>query len=144
VEALSAVPAPETVNAAPGGQIYTGNAGGAWTIASSGLPTAPSVLSIAAGPSNSATIYAGTTAGPLFRSLDGAGSWTALSSNRPAVKIQALAVNPSSPSTLYAGTNSSEVLTSQDGGATWTPIDSGLTNLSVMALAVDRRPRFPK
>ena len=72
----------------------------------------------------------------VFKSNDGAASWTPASKGLASRFTLALAIHPSAPGTLYAGT-ASGVFKSTDGGATWTGASSGLTNQFVTTLAID-------
>lgn len=129
---------PATVYCAPGSTVFkTTNGGGSWTAAIAGLPDSSSVLSIAVDPTNSMTVYAGTSTGTVFKSADGGASWNGINAGLPNIRIQALAISPVRTSTLYAGTNGSGVFISLDGGVNWAQTNSGLTNLSVLSLAVD-------
>src|SRR5207245_8778072 len=78
--------------------------------------------------------------GGVFKSTDGAGSWSRTSLTTVNV-ISALAIDPQTPTTLYAGAWGDGVLKSTDGGANWSAVNTGLTNLSVVSLAID--PRTP-
>ena len=69
-------------------------------------------------PTDPAVLYAGTDVG-LFKSADGAESWTQLSVE-PGVSM--IAVDPGSPSTVYVITADGALHKSVDSGATWTPV----------------------
>ncbi|HEX7333951.1 MAG TPA: SBBP repeat-containing protein [Pyrinomonadaceae bacterium] len=83
------------------------------------------------------------TKSPLFKSTDGAASWTndnygvaaAVSSSFGGSQITALAIVPSVPSTIYAGSGNG-VFKSTNGGRTWTPMNNGLTSRNVSALVI--------
>jgi photosystem II stability/assembly factor-like uncharacterized protein len=66
-------------------------------------------------PSDPAVLYAGTDEG-LFKSTDGAASWTQLS---VAGRVTTIAVDPGSPSTVCVSAGY-DLYRSLDGGATWT------------------------
>ena len=72
-------------------------------------------------PTNSSTLYAGTQNNGIFKSVDGATTWTAASSGLTgtATRVFAIAIDPRTPSILYAGRNGSGVFKSTDGAATW-------------------------
>ena len=72
---------------------------------------------IAIDPVNTATVYAGTSAG-VFKSIDAGESWS-LSADFVERGVTSLAIDPIQPSTLYAGTNSGEVMKTVDGGVSW-------------------------
>jgi hypothetical protein len=74
-------------------------------------------------PSDSSVLYAGTEEG-LFKSTDGAGSWTKL----PTIDGGGffVYVDPASPSTIYSiygVTDAIRVQRSDDGGATWVDLN---------------------
>ena len=80
--------------AVPNGQTY----GGARVLISG------RVTAIAPHPINANTIYIGTSRGGVWRTQDGADTWTALGDNQPSLAIGALAIGTSNPDVLYAGT----------------------------------------
>jgi hypothetical protein len=83
-------------------------------------------------------LYAGTDGGGVFKSTDGASSWTAMNSGLTGTSVRALAINPSTPMTLYAGTFGGGVSKSTDGASNWTAMNSGhLTNSFVQTLSID-------
>jgi hypothetical protein len=49
-------------------------------------------------------LYLGTWRGGVFKSTDGAGSWSALNTGLTDLYVSALAIDPRSPATVYAGT----------------------------------------
>ncbi|HVT17035.1 MAG TPA: hypothetical protein VHQ90_12760 [Thermoanaerobaculia bacterium] len=98
------------------------------------------VQALATDPSSSGTLYAGTSTGLVFKTIDGGKSWNAGSPfPSPVGEILTLAIDSTSPATLYAGCGAGGVFKSTDGGTTWTAIDSGLSlnELAVYALAID-------
>ncbi|HEY6931673.1 MAG TPA: hypothetical protein VJA66_18525, partial [Thermoanaerobaculia bacterium] len=78
-------------------------------------------------------IYAGTSAG-LFKSTDGAASWTAVG-GQPS-SFFALAIDPVTSSTVYGG-NGGQVLKSINGVANWQRAMTGPPLHIVWALAID-------
>jgi Subtilase family len=109
-------------------------------------PPNGTILSLAVDPSNSMTVYAGASVWGMFKSTDGAQSWTKIDSGYPLTGIidgsaQALAVNPSSTQTVYAGTFNYGVYKTTDGGQSWSAANTGLGNNDVRALAID--PQTP-
>lgn len=136
--------------AVPNGQTY----GGARVLISG------RVTAIAPHPSDGKIIFIGTSRGGVWRTLDGADTWTALTDDQPSLAIGALAVSTSNPDVLYAGTGEGNVqlystayplssapgvylgigvLRSTDGGNTWTHHAAPLlVNHSFYRIAVDR------
>src|SRR4029077_11385451 len=87
-------------------------------------------------PQTSATVYAATGMG-VFKSTDGAASWTSANNGLGAQPVNALAVDPKSPSTIYAGTANAGVFRSTDAAASWTAATNGLTPTLIHSLAID-------
>lgn len=91
-------------------------------------------------PKTPTTLYAGTTKG-LFKTVDGAVSWTRIGEQLPDQFISWLVVDPASPRTLYvAGRNG--VSKSEDGGATWRLANKGLTTTNIRILTLS--PHDPR
>ena len=61
-------------------------------------------ISIAVHPLNPNIVYAGTSQGGLYRSLNGGATWTPLMDNALSLVIGAITISPSDPSTLWVGT----------------------------------------
>jgi photosystem II stability/assembly factor-like uncharacterized protein len=113
--------------------------GRSWLPASNGLPPAPSALADASfvdalviDPTSPGTIYAGTQDG-IWKSANGAGSWSISNNGLAALRVFAVAVDPSAPSTVYAGTDLG-LFRSVDGAASWSRIASGPGETPVYAL----------
>jgi photosystem II stability/assembly factor-like uncharacterized protein len=85
-------------------------------------------------PSNSATLYAGTVGGGVFKSTNGGATWA--STGLSDAVIWALAIDPNRPHVIYAG-GVGGVFKSSDGGASWTAKSAGLREGGVSALVVD-------
>ena len=93
------------------------SAGGTWQQLPLGVEGGP-ITALVMDPTDPAILYAGTDVG-LFKSADGAESWTQLSVE-PGVSM--IAVDPGSPSTVYVITTDGALHKSLDSGATWTPV----------------------
>ncbi len=115
-----------------------------------GFGGGPTVLSLAADPLISTTIYAGTTAG-VYKSLDSGESWTQNNNGLEGAAISLLAIDPRGPNTVYAGSSDlsasdGRLFKSVDGGSSWFRIDGGLKGpedrRAVLALAID--PESPQ
>ncbi len=104
------------------------------------------VTAIAVNPSNSNTIYIGTTAGGVWRSRDGGLSWTPLFDRQLAIGVGepgGVAIDPTNTDVIYAGTSQRNLLgdanptffnapdpapgmfKSLDGGASWVQLGAG-------------------
>src|SRR5262249_34341119 len=55
-------------------------------------------------PTNPKLVYVGTAQGGLYRTMDGANTWTPLFDQQLSLAIGAVAISPSSPSTVFVGT----------------------------------------
>jgi uncharacterized repeat protein (TIGR01451 family) len=114
--------------------------GGAhWSRSDTGMVGAP-VLSLAIAASNTATLYAGTTAG-VFKSTNGGITWFAQNSGLLGMYVNAVAVDPSNSDIVYAATGSDTSGTlckSENGGGTWTSVaiagNRGFTSLAIHPL----------
>ena len=74
---------------------------------------------------------------PVFKSMNGGGTWSAVNTGLTATWVNALAIDPETPSTLYAGIYGGGVFKSTDGGAAWSALNAGLTTADVFAVAID-------
>ena len=100
-----------------------------------------SITQLAIHPTQTATIYAGTTHG-MFRSTDAGKTWSKINNGLTGFFINGLVIDPLTPSTLYvsAGTdfgNTGGIFKSTDGGNSWNLRTNGITNLSLISLAID-------
>jgi photosystem II stability/assembly factor-like uncharacterized protein len=109
--------------------------GATWVEASSGL-TPRQVDSLVLDPNSPSVLYAGTYGGGVFRSTDGAATWTNLNGSPSAA--QALAIAPLTSSTLYAGTNGFGVFKTTDAGATWSRVN-GMVLRTIYTIVIDPR-----
>ncbi len=129
----------------------TTNRGDRWS-AVSGVLSEKSIQSLALAPSDSDTLYAGTTEGLIWRTTDGGANWTNVNSAPlPGRDVSGLAVAPNDPQTVYAAIGGFSVQTPQtpghvfrstDGGAHWENISFNLPDGPVSALAIDTRPAY--
>ncbi len=119
---------------------------GRWT--SSG-PEGATVLSLAVDPTDSATVFAGTQAGGVFRSSDSGARWSF--AGLEGLSVSAIVVDPTDGTKLYAAAGSN-VFKSTDGGISWRNASQGLPQpptitvpgvpqitVQVSALAIDLR-----
>ena len=94
---------------------------------------------IAIDPTHPATIYVGTKLG-VFKSTDGAQSWTATTQGLTVLYVQSLVLDPNRPEVLYAGTNGG-IFKTTDGAQRWTPVAPETMRFAIRGLAVD--PQTP-
>jgi photosystem II stability/assembly factor-like uncharacterized protein len=108
--------------------------GGSWTAINSGLPGAiQGVTGVAIDPAVPSTIYAWSSAGDVFKSMDGAASWKPVGGFGG---VNLLVIDPQKTSTLYSA-GLYGLAKSTDGGASWHGANSGLAGGSVSWLAID-------
>jgi hypothetical protein len=93
------------------------------------------VQSIVVDPAFPQTLYIGTNGGGVYKSSDGAQSWTSVLGSTQV--IQCLLAAPGAQTAIYACVQGSGVQLSIDGGATWTAAGDGLPTLDVTGLARD-------
>ncbi len=84
-------------------------------------------------PSNPNTLYMGTPAGGIWKSVDAGINWQPMSDNLPQIGVSGIAIDYSNPNVIYIATGDKDngdtysigVMKSIDGGATWNT--TGLT-----------------
>src|ERR1017187_3995194 len=106
--------------------------GTAWTNIG---PSPAAVEAIAVAPHDAGTIFIGSIAGGVRKSVDGGITWSPINSGLTTPIVNALAIDASGPQTVYAGTAGGGLFKTGDGGATWQniPAISG----SVASVAAD-------
>jgi photosystem II stability/assembly factor-like uncharacterized protein len=125
------------------GVLRSEDAGATWTKASDGLPIGK-LSSVAAHPTRSGVLYAGSERGDVFRSLDAGTTWRVVARGLDG-DVTDLAVS-AADGAVYAGTSSpyredgveiggGTVYRSADGRAPWSARSNGLTGWNVGALA---------
>lgn len=134
---------PSTLYAGTDGGVYKStNGGGNWVNA--GL-ISTDVSALVIDPVTPATLYAGSDRGGVYRSTDGAGSWSPVNTGQTQPQVIALAIDPTTPNILYAGTHSytnqrtmryypGNVLKSTDGGRSWSSVIAGYTYYRTLAI----------
>lgn len=94
-------------------------------------PEGGNIVAFAMEPTDPRTLYASARDGGVFKSTDGAATWSLASDGlegRPALAL-ALAHDPKTAGTLYAGT-SQGVFRTTNGGARWTAANGGSSLLA--------------
>lgn len=87
------------------------------------------VSAIACHPTDPLVYYVGGADGGVWKTTNGAGTWTALTDDMPSSSVGAIALDPANPSVVYVGTGEANfanhsryglgVYRSVDGGSTW-------------------------
>ncbi|MBI4402243.1 MAG: hypothetical protein HY581_11495 [Nitrospirae bacterium] len=86
------------------------------------------------------TVYAATLSG-LYKTTDGAKSWTRIAQFLPDQMISAMVLDRAAPGVLYVASREG-VHKSEDGGTMWRAINKGLASLNIRSLA--QSPTDPK
>lgn len=86
------------------------------------------------------TVYAATLSG-LYKTTDGANSWTRIAQSLPDQMISAMVLDRAAPGVLYVASREG-VHKSGDGGTTWKAINKGLASLNIRSLV--QSPTDPK
>jgi len=92
-------------------------------------------------PSTPTTIYMGTPAGGIWKSINSGTSWTPLSDNLPQIGVSGIAVDYSNSNVIYIATGDKDasdtysigVMKSTDGGTTWNTTGLIFSNTSTTA-----------
>ncbi len=82
-------------------------------------PSPAAVEAFAVDPQGTGTVFMGTIAGGVRKSVDNGSTWSTLNSGLTTPIIQALAMDASGPQTVYAGTLGGLFKTGDGGIATW-------------------------
>lgn len=89
-------------------------------------------------PSNPNTIYMGTPAGGIWKSMDAGINWQPMSDNLPQIGVSGIAIDYSNSNVVYISTGDKDngdsysigVMKSLDGGTTWNTTGLAFTNSS--------------
>lgn len=108
-----------------GGVLKSVDRGTTWFLAEGGIPDDFQPWVLAAAPSQAGTVYviSGSQPAQVYRTLDGGGSWTLVSSAVTNSYASDMVVDANDAATVYLAT-STELLKSGDGGATWQALTS--------------------
>ena len=72
-------------------------------------------------PTNNDTVYVGTSADGMFKSLDGGDHWNQINIGLTDLKIYSMAIDPNNSQTIYVGTETGLIFVSSNGGDSWAP-----------------------
>ncbi|MBI3895366.1 MAG: hypothetical protein HY313_05500 [Acidobacteria bacterium] len=114
-----------------------------WTALSNDLTggSSATITALAVAPSNSLTLYAGTSDGRVQVSADGGKNWV-LAAPLPNRFVTSIAVHPQLPEQAIVGLSgfgSGHVFLTNDRGSHWQDISSNLPDIPVNAVLVDAR-----
>ncbi|HVR98935.1 MAG TPA: hypothetical protein VMW27_20110 [Thermoanaerobaculia bacterium] len=100
------------------------DAGGSWTVSSSGLRAQPTHEILAGAPGTFYTYFY-----DAWKTTDGGGTWRPLVLPLSPSQVAAdIAVDPATPTTVYVSDNEGRLFRSLDAGGTWTEVTSYETN----------------
>lgn len=135
--------------------LYAGTVDGVFKSTDGGLSWSPKNVGLraermpftAAGfvidPTNTSTLYLASfvpisfpVGGGVYKSTDGAETWTQVNNGILPVAMSAIVLDPRPPATIYAAFQTGGVVKTTDGGAHWSGASTGLP-YPVLALAVD-------
>jgi len=122
-----------------GSHLKSLDGGVSWFAANSGVPSGPWVTPVEMDPVNPNVLYT-IGSGNLYKTSDGAGSWSLLFNAAEAVD-QDIQVAPGDQQTIYVAGNN-VIYRSANGGASFSKISAGLAVTSITALAV--HPEHPQ
>lgn len=152
---------PDTLYTATGSGVFKTVSGGlSWAPANTGLtpPAADPSLNpfaswsvdisgLVVDPTNSATVYLASALGGVYKSTDGASTWSAAGNGVSSTPvIRALAIDRSNPANIYAGTFagpgtlpflSGGIFQSPNRGVGWKLVSFGFVRTYVQTLAID-------
>jgi photosystem II stability/assembly factor-like uncharacterized protein len=133
---------PQTMYAGTSGGVYKSvNAAGRWEKANNGLlppeliksSRALGVTVMQVDPFAPDTVYAATLDG-LYKTTDGAVSWTRIAKDLPDQMISAMVLDRAKAGRLYIASREG-IHKSEDGGKTWAAVNQGFTSLNIRSLA---------
>jgi len=96
-------------------------------------PRPAAVEAIAVDPRSSGTLYMGTIAGGIRKSVDEGSTWNAINTGLTNLPVLALAMDASGPEIVYAGTAGSGLFKTDNGGVSVTGIGSPASSPAVVA-----------
>ncbi len=101
-------------------------------------PAGGEVRAVAVDPTDARILYVGTNGGGVFKSIDGAASWTPTGGHLGSGVVFAITVDPKTPATLYAVADGHEdgrgVFKSTDSGRSWSALQIGRGNVDALVL----------
>ena len=91
-----------------------------WNATSAWSPGVGRITSIGIDPHNNNHLIVGSPTGGVWKTLDGATTWTNLTDDYSTVDVYALEISPYNSNHYLWGSTSGRIFRSTDGGATWT------------------------
>lgn len=129
---------PHTLYAGGYGLFQSGDRGRSWK--ATGLPLAGYVNAVDIDPTNPAVVYLATYGEGVFKSTDGAATWSRASAGLPSPYVNDIAIDAATPSILLASVDEG-VFRSTDAGQSWQATDLG-GSAHALAVAPTRPPTF--
>ncbi|MBI4851472.1 MAG: hypothetical protein HY819_06740 [Acidobacteria bacterium] len=119
----------------------TTNRGETWSAISSDLTRGSGAISaIAIAPSNSQTLYVGSSDANVMRTTDSGTTWQVITNGLPNRFVSAFAINDKNPQVAYvsfSGFGSGHIFKTENGGTTWTNISNNLPDIPINSIALD-------
>jgi photosystem II stability/assembly factor-like uncharacterized protein len=100
------------------------------------------IVAIAPHPRNPEIIYIATNES-LYKTRDGGGTWSKMTTGLSSFRVLTLGVDPRSPSNVFAGIMGDAVYRSPDGGQSWSPYNAGLKEHVSIVLQILFHPTEP-
>jgi len=113
--------------------------GGGYNLKANGIAlsdTAQFIPPLVMDPSHPTTLYFATRR--IYKTINRADSWTAISGNLTSGTISAVAPAPSNAQVVYVGASAGQLYVTSDGGTNWNLRTTGLSTRYVEDFAVDR------
>ena len=100
-------------------------------------PSGGSIRALAFDRLDPGIIFAGTSNGGVFRSLNGGQTWRPANAGMAGTTVVDLAVGPLTPSRLHAATAAAGVFRSTNRGLSWQACNAGLDTLALRSIVID-------
>jgi photosystem II stability/assembly factor-like uncharacterized protein len=129
----------DTVRNRERGVFKTADGGRSWHAANRGLGRSADVRALAIDPSDTSTLFVGTSKG-VYKSQDAGRSWKAMRSGIGGATVPEIEVHPRKTATVYAVVDyydEQELFKTTNGGTTWQSSSRGLDADFIYGVAVD-------
>jgi photosystem II stability/assembly factor-like uncharacterized protein len=122
----------------------TSNSGDAWTAISPDLTSGGNLAAIAVAPSDSQTVYTGSSDGMVEVTTDLGLTWTPITTGLPVRSVTKIIVDPLDPRTAWltvSGFSTGHVFKTVNGGRQWTDLSNNLPNDPASAIVLQAGSR---
>lgn len=104
---------------------------------SSWAPGVGRITSVAIDNNNANIIIVGGQTGGVWKTTDGATTWSVLTDNMPSLQVYSLTIDPTNSSTYYWGGANGMLFKSTDAGVSWNMISTLNTNAIITEILID-------